>query len=143
MSKPIRGLALLAAAGLLACSTAWGQTAETATPIHFARGASRAVVSGEVERGGRALYTLGAHAGQTLAIGAIALERNVAFQIYRPGFVLPAQPGDDIQGETLRGAGEGQDSRHWLGRLPDSGDYLVVVGATRGGAAYRLRVLIH
>ncbi|HMD63080.1 MAG TPA: hypothetical protein VKF83_03790 [Stellaceae bacterium] len=142
MSKPIRALALLVAAGLLACAAAWAQTAETATPIHFARGASRAVISGGVERGGRALYTLGARAGQTLAVRAAALERNVAFQIYRPGFVLPAQRGDEIQGKTLQGAGEGQDTRHWSGRLPDSGDYLLVVGATRGGAAYRLRISI-
>jgi hypothetical protein len=142
MSKPIRCLALFVAAGLLACAAARAQTAETASPIHFARGASRTVVSGGVERGGRAPYTFGARAGQTLAVRAMALERNVAFQIYRPGFVLPAQPGDEIRGETLQGAGEGHDTRYWSGRLPDSGDDLLVIGATRGGAAYRLRVLI-
>jgi hypothetical protein len=115
-----------------------------AEAIHFARGTSSAEVQGAVVRGERALYTLEARAGQRLTLHIVALENNAVFQVYAPG----ARPetrdyGLEIVGQALTGAGEGDDATRWTGTLPRSGAYLVVVGATRGNANYRLTVAIH
>ncbi|MFC7475982.1 hypothetical protein ACFQS7_16540 [Dankookia sp. GCM10030260] len=142
MSRHRLGLVGLLLAGLALAGPAAAEPA--VTPIRFAPGTSSGEVSGGIERGGRAIYALGARAGQTLRLRVTAVEQNAAVQIWLPGAVLPAEdPMGDITGETLPGAGEGQDASAWSGRLPRSGRYLVVVGSTRGGAAYTLRVEIH
>ena len=113
-------------------------------PIRFAAGASSATVEGAVVRGDRDLYTIGATAGQTMTISITALESNAAFQLYAPGARV-RKDSDGIlavQGQALPGAGEADDATRWTGRLPASGDFLVVVGGTRGNASYRLTVSI-
>jgi hypothetical protein len=113
-------------------------------PIRFAAGASSATIEGAVVRGDRDLYTIGAGAGQTMTVTITALESNAAFQLYAPG----ARLGKDsdgiltVNGRALPGAGETDDAMRWTGRLPVGGDYLVVVGGTRGNASYRLTVAI-
>ena len=112
-------------------------------PIRFAPGASSAQVQGAVVRGERALYTLEARAGQRLTLRIAASEGNAAFQLYAPG----ARPqtrdfGVGIEGQALSGASEGEDARRWMGTLPQTGAYLLVVGPTRGNATYRLTVAI-
>jgi hypothetical protein len=116
---------------------------ERVVPIRFARGASGAEVSGAVVRGERAFYSLGARAGQAMGLRITALEDNAVFQLYAPGAVLrEVDGGVEVAGTALPGAGEGEDARAWDGRLPASGDYLIVVGGTRGNATYRLRVTV-
>jgi hypothetical protein len=125
-----------------AAQCAGGERAAEA--IHFARGTSSAEVRGAVVRGERALYTLEARAGQRLTLHIVALENNAVFQVYAPGARAEARDyGLEIVGQALTGAGEGDDATRWTGTLPRSGSYLVVVGATRGNATYRLTVAIH
>jgi hypothetical protein len=107
--------------------------------IRFARGASSAEVSGTVLRGERVAYSLGARAGQAMTLRIASPGENAVFQLYAPGARLTP---DGVAGEPLPGAAEGEDARRWQGRLPADGAYLVVVGATRGNAAYRLEVAI-
>jgi hypothetical protein len=107
-------------------------TAGDGQPIRFAPGASSAEVSGTVLRGEVARYTLNARQGQTMHLGITALEDNAVFQLYPPGSGAAALPG----------AAEGEDATRWSGRLPRSGDYRIVVGATRGNASYRLSIRI-
>lgn len=147
MSRYVDGLAAslrggLILAGLLLAAPAGAEP--PVTPIRFAPGTSSAELSGGVERGGRAIYALGARAGQTMQLRVTAVDRNAAVQIWLPGAALPVEdPMGEIRGETLPGAGEGQDATGWSGRLPRSGTYLVVIGPTRGGASFTLRVSIH
>ena len=75
-------------------------------------------------------------AGQSASLRIEALEHNAAFEVWRPGAVLPADPDADISGQRL--TAEGQDTLRWKGRLPETGSYLVVVAPTRGNASYRL-----
>lgn len=105
--------------------------------IRFARGASSAVLEGSVLRGERAAYTLSARAGQAMTLRIASPEDNAVFQLYAPGARLTAQ---GVAGTALPGAAEGEDARSWQGRLPAGGAYLILVGATRGNAAYRLEV---
>jgi hypothetical protein len=98
--------------------------------IKFARGRTSATVSGTVIRGDRDTYLLGANGGQTMSVRITSLENNAVFQIEAP------------DGSFLSGAGETDDARRWSGRLPEKGDYKIIVGGTRGNASYKVTVSI-
>jgi hypothetical protein len=134
----------------LAASFALRAEAETAAkvPVEFIRfdhGASGKDISGVAIRGERALYAIGARAGQRLTVSITSEEDNAVFQIYPPGAEAQRhEDGVQISGPTaLRGAAEGADARSWNGILPATGDYLIVVGPTRGNATFTLKVAIH
>lgn len=84
-------------------------------------------VSGSVIRGERARHTVKAKAGQTLDVNVTSDENNAVFQIY-----LPGEKG------TLPAAGEMDDATKFLGKAPIDGEYVIVVGPTRGNATYKL-----
>jgi len=113
--------------------------------IHFAPGASAAEVAGGVPRGDRDCFVLEGRKGQSLAITQPApVDDNIVFQLYRPPWAIHRT--EDVwgfSGSALPGAGETQDASTWSGTLPVSGRYLLVVGTSRGGGAYRLRIEIH
>ena len=98
--------------------------------VRFARGRTTAVLKGAVVRGTQDRYILGASAGQRMLVHITAREKNAAFTIYGP------------DGSTLPGAGEGADATDFSGELPQSGDYTIAVGPTRGNATYTLEVTI-
>lgn len=116
----------------LLCCAAFTSADQDPVRIRFARGASAGEVSGSLVRGQTARYAVGARAGQRMRVRITAPEENAVFQLYAPGRPRTALPG----------AAEGDDARTWSGRLPASGDYLLVVGGTRGNASYRLRMEI-
>ena len=88
---------------------------------------STTTVSGSVVRGERARHTVKAKAGQTLEVSVTSDEKNAVFQIYSPG-----------EKETLPGAGETDDAMKWSGKIPADGEYVIVVGPTRGNTTYKL-----
>ncbi|HEY9889004.1 MAG TPA: hypothetical protein V6D02_11430 [Candidatus Obscuribacterales bacterium] len=93
--------------------------------VTFAPGISSAVVSNGVVRGDRDVYLLAAQAAQTLTLTITALENNAAFDVVSPtGAVL-----------VLDGTNEAVV-------LPETGDYQVIVGGTRGNAGYDLSITI-
>lgn len=111
--------------------------------IEFARGGSSAQVRGAVVRGERALYSIEAREGQHMSVRIVSTEKNAVFQLYAPGAKQEIRDSVlHISGDTLPGAGEGDDAAQWTGRLPGSGVYVLVVGSTRGNATYRLTVSI-
>ena len=84
-------------------------------------------ISGSVIRGESARHVVGAKGGQTLDVSISSTEDNAVFQIYLPG-----------EKSTLAGAGETDDAMKWSGKVPFDGDYVIVVGPTRGNATYKL-----
>jgi hypothetical protein len=88
------------------------------------------VVDGAVVRGTEQRYVLGADTGQLMRVQIGALEHNAVFSIFDPA------------GQPLAGTEPGTDATDWSGALPASGDYQIVVGATRGNATFRLDVAI-
>jgi hypothetical protein len=89
---------------------------------------------GGVPRGLRDCYVIAGRAGEVLTI---------VFQIYAPPWrVRSDADGLVVSGRSLPGAGQSQDARHWRGKLPVRGEYLIVVGAIRGSSAYSLRVTL-
>ena len=129
-------------ASMVAVTTATTMTSRRAgaqTEVRFARGTSSAMLAGSIVRGERAAYSLGARAGQRMSLRITSDEDNAVFQLYAPGARLTPE---GVSGTALPGAGEGEDARRWEGTLPKDGSYLIVVGATRGNASYRLDVTI-
>jgi hypothetical protein len=59
-----------------------------------------------------------------------SLEANAVFNLVGP------------EGQALDGAQMDQDPTSWSGTLPLDGDYLLIVGSTRGNAEYRMEVAI-
>jgi ABC-type enterochelin transport system substrate-binding protein len=84
-------------------------------------------ISGSVIRGESARHKVTAKAGQTLDVKVTSDENNAVFQIY-----LPAEKS------TLPGAGETDDATSWSGKVPADGEYVIVIGPTRGNASYKL-----
>jgi hypothetical protein len=137
------GSALGLAAGLGAPNTARADCDRPAA-VRFPAGVFVAELTGGVPRGERDCFTIGAGAGQVMSVTQRpSLDDNIVFQLYQPGWKITRGPdGTDVSGATLRGAGEGDDARTWSGRLQAKGDYLIVVGTTRGGGEYRIRIEI-
>lgn len=145
-AKPGRqrpGLSQIAFALCLAAALPCAAAVPGLTEIHFPPGTTGTTVSGAVARGSLAIYALGGQRGQHMAVHITSVENNAVFQLYRPGARVTVADGvTTVTGHALPGAGEGEDATDWSGPLPASGNYLVVVGATRGGAAYSLRMSI-
>lgn len=111
--------------------------------IQFPKGKTSSSISGTVVRGDTDQYTVVARADQTMTVAITSKEKNAALTIYAPGYSVKQEDGIAmIAGETLSGAGEGEDATGWSGKLPASGKYLIEVGGTRGNASYTLAVTI-
>lgn len=117
-------------------------TADERPEVRFARGGTDTVIDGAVVRGDRDIYPINASAGQTMTVTIGALEDNAVFQIFPPGTHYSRDQYDiwTFHGQPVRGA-DG-DTRQWTGRLTSGGQYLIVVGGTRGNAGYSLHVEI-
>lgn len=137
----MRRLHFLAMAGILAF-TSGAATADERPEIRFARGGTDTVIEGAVVRGDRDIYPINAGAGQTMTVTIEALEYNAVFQIFPPGTHYSRDEYDiwTFHGQPIRGT-DG-DTRQWTGRLASGGQYLIVVGGTRGNAGYSLHVEI-
>ena len=127
---------------LLSLSTA-ANACERLRDFQFASGTSAGEIQGAVARGETACFVLRARAGQTMDVRLTAPERNAVLQAYEPGWRRTRLDGlTEIEGKPLPGTEQGQDARAWSGQLPSNGAYLLVIGATRGGAEYRLNLAI-
>lgn len=99
--------------------------------VRFLKGRNSTAINGAVIRGERDRYIIGAKEGQTMTVRIKSVEDNAVFQIYFAG-----------EQEALEGAGDGDDATHWSGKLITTTDYIIVVGASRGNASYKLEVKI-
>jgi hypothetical protein len=111
-------------------------------PIRFAPGTTAAELTGSIARGERDCFTIAARTGQRMTVTQTDLgEGNIVLELYRPPWtVVPSPDGNLVRGGALEGAGEGSDAREWRGRLPTTGAYLIVIGTSRGGGEYKVRV---
>jgi hypothetical protein len=130
------------AALLLNSAASAGAICDQPPAIHFARGATSAQLAGGIARGERDCFTIGARGGQRMTVTQMdSGEGNIVLQIYQPPWRIISTPdGPTINGKALDGAEEGRDASNWAGRLPMTGSYLLVLGTSRGGGNYSLRV---
>jgi len=98
--------------------------------IRFAPGKDSATVRSAVVRGTRDIYVLGASKGQVMTVKIFSVENNALFHVLAPA-------NSNGQRRPLR-----EGVVLWNGRLPETGDYQLVVGSSRGNATYQLQVII-
>ncbi|MBV6627182.1 MAG: hypothetical protein KI793_30295 [Rivularia sp. (in: Bacteria)] len=94
--------------------------------INFDTGTSSKTVKDSVVRGTRDIYLLNANKGQQMNVNITSLEDNAVFDVISPN------------GKILQ-----QEAKSWSGKLPQKGDYKIVVGGTRGNASYELTTEIN
>jgi hypothetical protein len=96
--------------------------------IEFASGASAATVSGSVVRGDRAIYAIRGDRGQTMAVTIDSNQEQgeALFDVISPN------------GEILTSG-----SATFRQALPQSGDYRIIVGGSRGNASFNMTVSIN
>jgi hypothetical protein len=114
-------------------------------PVRFAAGAAAAEITGAITRGAVACFTVEARMGQHMRVSQPGREdSNIVMQIYAPRWsIIHLLDGIRVRGRALPGAAEGLDAKEWNGTLPESGNYLLVLGTTWGGGEYRIRVEIN
>lgn len=93
--------------------------------IEFAPGTSQATLENSLVRGDLDIYLLGAQGGQNMVLDIYSLEDNAVFDLISPSGMILAQ---EAISESLL--------------LPQTGDYQLIVGGTRGNATYELDVAI-
>ncbi len=118
--------ALCAVALTLALMFALSAQAGINRSVLLCLGRRAVTINSAVLRGERNRYTVRGRAEEKLSVRITAREHNAAFQIIAPS------------GQALPHAGNGDDATRWQGSLPLTGVYTVVVGGTRGNAAYTL-----
>jgi len=99
-------------------------------PVKFDPGQSSATIKNSVLRGTRDVYILGAGRQQIMTIKITSTENNAVFDVLMP-------PDSTANRRIMR-----EGVRELTVKLPQSGDYQIVVGPTRGNASYRLVVSI-
>lgn len=95
--------------------------------ILFSRNRTSVIVKGRVVRMDNDVYTVSARENQQMTVSITSIESNASFYVY-------SSDETSLSGTT--------DVKHWNGKLPTTGDYIIEVGATRGNATYKLNVSI-
>jgi hypothetical protein len=116
---------------LIFCVVLINTSAQSEKRIKFKRGESSATIKGAAPRGEVVNYVLKAAKDQSMKISIASVENNAVFQVK-----------DLSTGYYLSNAGELDDAMEWEGVLPTDGEYRIIVGTTRGGAEYTLKVTI-
>lgn len=91
--------------------------------VQFRPGASSTTVRNSVVRAERDLYQLQARGGQTMTLKIQSLEKNAVFDVISPSGLVLSEAASQAQIH-----------------LPETGNYSVIVGGTRGNATYSLTI---
>ena len=102
--------------------------------ITFAPGSTLSTVNGQMVLGGHDLYYVTARAGQTL-LAFVSSEAEMTFEVYEPDTIIAKAAGGKlmIRGKTLPNAGVDDHAKAWVGAIPRSGSYLLVLAMPENG----------
>ena len=132
----------LVAATVLGAATTQAAACPPAKPTQFDPGSDTMTLTGAAARGTRDCYALPLRYGQRLVIlqGTDPSTQSV-LQLFRPPWRIErADQSFTIIGAALPGTEDGREATRFEGRVPVTGDYLLVVGATSGGGGYRIMI---
>lgn len=132
MAKKLRdacvGLAALAALAATTVASAVAEGSFAGERVRFARGAHGTTLHGQVTRDEAVVYVIGARAGQAMTLHLDG-DAKTSFDLAGP---------KDSSGQAMA-SGE----TDWSGRLPDGGDYrILVLTQSRAKAPFSLQVTI-
>lgn len=99
---------------------------QSRTVVKFGKGKTSKGYDRSVIRGEKHTYILGASKGQNMYVNVTSLEDNADFYILSPS-------------QTFVGDGlEERGIKNFNGKLPESGNYKIVVSPSRGNATYKI-----
>ncbi len=130
MTEKLRSarIAVLAALAAATITTAAAQGTFSEERVHFARGTHGTAVQGQVSRDEAVVYVIGAKAGQAMTV-QLDGDAKTSFDV--------AGPKDGAAQAMASGETE------WSGKLPDSGDYrILVLTQSRVASPFTLRLTI-
>ena len=103
-----------------------GESKPASRRVQFQRGSSAAVLRGKVSLSLPDTYLVGARAGQTMSVQLSSPQKAVKFTVMSP------------ESTTLIA----DDTRIWAGKLPETGDYYIIVRGDERGGTYAMTVTI-
>jgi len=106
--------------------------------------ASTTVTGSLADTKARALYYLPGEAGQMMNVMVASPGNNVVFQIWEPGTGVRTNPDGPLvlDGKAMHDAGPAEEPAAWIGALPKSGPYLLIVYSRRDAATYTVTIAV-
>jgi hypothetical protein len=106
--------------------------------------ASTTVTGSLADTRARALYYVPGEAGQTMNVMVASPGNNVVFQVWEPGTGVRSNSDGTLvlDGKAMHDAGPAEEPAAWVGALPKTGPYLLVVYSRRDAATYTVRIAV-
>lgn len=136
---------LLGTLPLLAAAPALAQQLPDIRTLSVTPGAGGANVTGSLaDTKARGLYYVPGQAGQTMNVSVASPGNNVVFQVWEPGTGVRTNADGTlaVNGKPMRDAGPSEEPAAWIGALPKTGPYLLIVYGRRDAASYTLTVSV-
>ncbi len=135
----------LGALPILAAAPASAQQLPAIRTVTLSTAPASTSVSGTLaDTRARALYYVPGQAGQTMNVMVTSPGNNVVFQVWEPGTGVRANPDGIpiLDGKAMHDAGPAEEPAAWIGALPKSGPYLLVVYSRRDPATYTVTISV-
>lgn len=136
---------LLGALPILAAAPAFSQQLPPIRTVTLSPAPASTTVTGSLaDTKARALYYVPGQAGQTMNVMVTSPGNNVVFQVWEPG--TGARTNADgtlaLDGKPMHDAGPAEEPAAWIGALPKTGPYLLVVYSRRDAATYTVTISV-
>ena len=135
----------LGALPILAAAPSFAQQLPAIRTVTMSPAPASTTVTGSLaDTKARALYYVPGEAGQTMNVMVTSPGNNVVFQVWEPGTGARAHADGTLalDGKPMHDAGPTEEPAAWIGALPKSGPYLLVVYSRRDAATYTVTISV-
>ena len=135
----------LGALPVFAAASAFAQQLPAIRTVALSPAPASTTVTGSLaDTRARALYYVPGEAGQTMNVMVASPGNNVVFQIWEPGTGVRTNHAGTLvlDGKAMHDAGPAEEPAAWIGALPKSGPYLLVVYSRRDAASYTVTISV-
>lgn len=136
---------LLGALPIVAAAPALAQQLPAIRTVTLAPAPANTTVTGTLaDTKARGLYYVPGQAGQTMNIAVASPGNNVVFQVWEPGTMVRTNTDGTLalDGKPMHDAGPTDEPAAWVGALPKTGPYLLIVYSRRDAASYTLTISV-
>lgn len=135
----------LGALPILAAAPALAQQLPAIRTVTLSPAPASTTVTGSLtDTKARALYYVPGQAGQTMNVMVVSPGNNVVFQVWEPGTGVRTNTDGilALDGKPMHDAGPTEEPAAWIGALPRTGPYLLVVYSRRDAASYTVTISV-
>ena len=135
----------LGALPILAAAPAFAQQLPAIRTVTLSLAPASTTVTGSLaDTRARALYYVPGQASQTMNVMVASPGNNVVFQVWEPGTGVRTNADGTLvlDGMSMHDAGPAEEPAAWVGALPRSGPYLLVVYSRRDAATYTVTIAV-